>query len=238
VSTFFEATNIAKHYSGVIAIADVSFTMDEGEILAVLGPNGSGKTTLFNVISGFTPATKGTMTFMGKSVGGKRADELVRLGITRSFQESMAFASFTVRENLEVAPQLGRASGERADIDELLEICHLQDVADTLSKSLPYGIQRKLGVAIALSTSPRLVLLDEPGAGLSEADSIDLAQVIKVLPAHGVGVICIDHNLPFLLPISDRVVVLDAGTKIFDGTPSDARKSPEVIKAYLGTSNE
>lgn len=228
---------LEKRYSGVVALSGVSLEVREGEILAILGPNGSGKTTLFNVISGFTPPTAGTITFRGHPIQGKKPKDLVAVGLTRSFQESMAFATFTLRENLEIAPPI-RSRESRMSVDDLLDLCGLREFEHVRARSLPYGIQRKLGVAIALSTAPEIVLLDEPGAGLSAEDSISLAALIRTLPEHGVAVACIDHNLPFLLPIADRVVVLDAGTKIFEGGPDEVKQSPVVIAAYLGSYHE
>jgi branched-chain amino acid transport system ATP-binding protein len=233
-----EVSGLSKAFTGVRALADVSFRIEHNEVLAILGPNGSGKTTLFNVVSGFMRPTAGTIRFLGHSVGGKSPRTLVAKGLTRSFQQSMAFKSFTVRDNLAIA-QLSMSRHARkaaaARQDELLELCGLSSVADVLSASLPYGHQRKLGVAIALATEPKLIMLDEPGAGLSDDDTEELAQVIRSLPPRGVSVACIDHNLPFLLPIADRVVVLDAGNKVFEGTPADARRSQRVIEAYLGS---
>ncbi len=232
-TTILTVENLRKQFAGVIALDGVSFQVHEREILAVLGPNGSGKTTLFNVISGFMPPSAGTIHLYNKQIGGKKPRVLVREGLARSFQQSMAFGTFTVRENLELAQPRNKA--RRISADELLHTCQLTDVADTPSRSLPYGSQRKLGVAIALATAPKLILLDEPGAGLSDTDTASLAEVILSLPPRGVSVACIDHNLPFLLPISDRVIVLDAGRKIFEGSPDDARKSRPVIEAYLGS---
>jgi len=233
-----EARDVKKQYGGVAALAGVSIEVAEGEILGVLGPNGSGKTTLFNVISGFTPPTSGSITFLGHGIGGRRPRTIVRYGLTRSFQEAMCFRSFTVRESLALVPQIRRSDASLIGKDEVLSICGLEDVADTSSGNLPYGTQRKLGVALALSTGPRLLLLDEPGAGLSDAEGEDLAQVISRLPSYGISVMCIDHNLPFLLPIAHRVVVLDAGLEIFNGLPGDVAKSPAVVTAYLGSTHE
>ena len=238
MTTLLEVRDLAKHFSGVAALSGVTFDVNEAEILAILGPNGSGKTTLFNVLSGFLKPTSGSINFHGQEVGGLPPRKLVRKGLSRSFQQSMFCASFTVRENLQLAPQEGRTKEQKVNTDHLLEICGLTGVADLPSGSLPYGLQRKLGVAAALSTGPDLVLLDEPAAGLSEVDAVELADVIQSLPAQGVSVACIDHNLPFLLPIADRVIVLDAGQKIFEGSPSETRRSPAVIEAYLGYSED
>jgi branched-chain amino acid transport system ATP-binding protein len=181
--------------------------------------------------------TAGTIRFHGRSIGGRSPKRIVGLGLARSFQQSMAFKSFTVRDNLALA-QLSMPRRHRkqaaARQDELLTLCGLQSVAGTIAASLPYGYQRKLGVALALATDPKLILLDEPAAGLSDDDMDELAAVITSLPARGVSVACIDHNLPFLLPIADRVVVLDAGHKVFEGSPADARRDQQVIEAYLG----
>lgn len=244
-----ETRDVKKQYGGVAALAGVSLRVDEGEILGVLGPNGSGKTTLFNVISGFTPPTSGSVTFLGHPIGGKRPRAIVRYGLTRSFQEAMAFKSFTVRESLALVPRIRRAprtaGGANAadgaspiDPDAALRICGLEEVADLPSGDLPYGTQRKLGVALALSTSPRLLLLDEPGAGLGDDETEDLAAVIGSLPSYGISVMCIDHNLPFLLPIAHRIVVLDAGVQIYDGSPEDVATSDAVVTAYLGSDHE
>jgi branched-chain amino acid transport system ATP-binding protein len=233
-----EARDVRKQYGGVAALAGVSLDVAEGEILGVLGPNGSGKTTLFNVISGFTPPTGGTVTFLGHPIGGKRPRAIVRYGLTRSFQEAMCFRSFTVRESLALVPRARRDTANPIGPDAVLRICGLQEVADTASGDLPYGTQRKLGVALALSTGPRLLLLDEPGAGLGDDETEDLAAVIGSLPSYGISVMCIDHNLPFLLPIAHRIVVLDAGVQIYDGSPADVARSEAVVTAYLGSNHE
>jgi branched-chain amino acid transport system ATP-binding protein len=237
-----EARDVRKQYGGVAALAGVSVDVAEGEILGVLGPNGSGKTTLFNVISGFTAPTGGSVTFLGHPIGGKRPRSIVRYGLTRSFQEAMCFKSFTVRESLALVPRgrrpAGGAAASRIDPEAALRICDLEEVADVPSGDLPYGTQRKLGVALALSTGPRLLLLDEPGAGLGDDETEDLAAVIGSLPSYGISVMCIDHNLPFLLPIAHRIVVLDAGVQIYDGSPEDVAKSAAVVTAYLGSNHE
>jgi branched-chain amino acid transport system ATP-binding protein len=233
-----DAQDIRKQYGGVTALAGVSLQVAEGEILGVLGPNGSGKTTLFNVISGFTPLTSGSVTFLGQSIGGKKPRAIVRYGLTRSFQEAMCFRSFTVRESLALVPRNRRSAASPIDGDAALRICGLEEVADYSSGNLPYGTQRKLGVALALSTGPRLLLLDEPGAGLGDDETEDLAAVIGSLPSYGISVMCIDHNLPFLLPIAHRIVVLDAGVQIYDGSPEDVAKSAAVVTAYLGSNHE
>ena len=230
-----QVSGLTKRFAGVTALADVDLDVREGEILAVVGPNGSGKTTLFSVISGFRRPTTGTIIFRGRVISGKRPEKVNRLGLARTFQQAMAFPTFTVRQNLELAQLAHRK--DRQHLERLLSLCHLEDVADSVCAGLPYGSQRKLGVAVGLATRPTLMLLDEPAAGLSDQDAEELAELITTLPGEGVSVACIDHNLPFLLPIADRVVVLDAGRKIFDGTPDDARRSEAVVEAYLGSSN-
>lgn len=238
MSALLEVRDVRKRYGGVAALSGVSLEVGEGEILGVLGPNGSGKTTLFNVISGFTAPTAGSITFLGRHIEGRKPRAIVKHGLTRSFQEAMCFTSFTVRDSVALVPRIRRQEGNAIRRDEVLRVCGLEEVADRPSGNLPYGTQRKLGVAIALSTAPRLMLLDEPGAGLSESEASELAEVIGRLPAYGTSVMCIDHNLPFLLPIAHRVVVLDAGVKIFEGMPEEVAESSAVVSAYLGTNHE
>jgi branched-chain amino acid transport system ATP-binding protein len=232
MSPLLEVRSVTKRFAGVTALSDVSFDVEAGEILAVVGPNGSGKTTTFGTISGFHRPTSGTIVFDGQRIDRKRPHAVNRAGLSRTFQQAMAFGTFTARQNLAIA-QLGVGEDRRRQ-DELLELCGLTDVADAPTAGLPFGSQRKLGVAIGLATNPKLILLDEPAAGLTEADAESLAALMVALPGTGVTVACIDHNLPFLLPIAQHVVVLDAGRKIFDGTPEGARSSAEVVTAYLG----
>jgi ABC-type branched-subunit amino acid transport system ATPase component len=230
-----EVRGLTKRFAGVTALSGVDLEVRRGEILALVGPNGSGKTTLFNVVSGFQAPTAGTVVFEGTAITGRRPERVNQLGLARTFQQAMAFGTFTVAENLALA-QLAHRDDPRHRA-ELLDLCGLGAVAGVVCGELPYGSQRKLGVAIGLATRPRLMLLDEPAAGLSDADAEDLARLIQALPGQGVSVACIDHNLPFLLPIADRVVVLDAGRKIFDGEPRAARRSPAVVEAYLGSAD-
>ena len=231
--TVLEVRGLTKRFAGVTALTDVDVEVREGEILAVVGPNGSGKTTLFSVVSGFLAPTTGSVVFAGTPIAGKRPERINKLGLARTFQQAMAFGTFTVAQNLELAQLAHR--DDPAHRDGLLDLCGLREVAGAVSADLPYGLQRKLGVAIGLATKPTLMLLDEPAAGLSDADAEDLARLIEALPGQGVSVACIDHNLPFLLPIAHRIVVLDAGRKIFDGEPAAARRSAAVVEAYLGS---
>ena len=232
-----EVENVTRLFGGVAALGGVDLQVEAGEILAIVGPNGSGKTTLFNVISGFMKPSSGAIRFDGARIDGLGPVHLAKLGLVRTFQQAMCFPGLTVRANVE-AGRLG-AGARRADaLDRALSLCGLTGLADARAGDLPYGIQRKLGVAVALATSPRLLLLDEPAAGLSDEASGDLATLIRTVRDESVTVVVIDHDMPFVLPLADRVVVLDAGRKLFEGTPDAVRSHAKVVEVYLGTEFE
>ena len=232
-----DVENVTRRFGGVVALGGVDLQVEPGEILAIVGPNGSGKTTLFNVISGFMKPSSGAIRFDGARIDGLGPVRLAKLGLVRTFQQAMCFQGLTVRANVE-AGRLG-AGAHRADaLDRALSLCGLTGLADVRAGDLPYGSQRKLGVAVALATSPRLLLLDEPAAGLSDEASGDLATLIRTVRNESVTVVVIDHDMPFVLPLADRVVVLDAGKKLFEGTPDEVRSHAKVVEVYLGTEFE
>jgi ABC-type branched-subunit amino acid transport system ATPase component len=212
-----------------------------GEIRGVIGPNGSGKTTLLNCVSGFMPSTAGTITYRGERVEDGSPDRLARSGLVRTFQEPAVFGSFTVGETCELlcetaASRTGLNDKLPADARELLASCGLDEVADVPVATLPYGRLRLLGVAAAIACRPHLLLLDEPAAGLTQVDAAALRGVILEARENGVTVVVIDHDMSFLLPICDRVTVLDGGFKLTEGEPDQVADDRAVIAAYLGES--
>jgi branched-chain amino acid transport system ATP-binding protein len=223
----------------VQALREVTLELRSGEVLGLIGPNGAGKSTLVNVLSGFDRPTDGTVELEGREVTRWPAHRRGRHGLARTFQHSHAFGSLTVRENVEVAA-LGvgtrsRAAARRAD--ELLELVGLADYADASAATLAHGDERRLGVARALATEPRFVLMDEPAAGLPEAEVPGLAGVIRdVRDDHGAGVLLIDHNMALIMDVCDRIHVLDQGRTLAEGTPQEIRANIDVAAAYLGES--
>ena len=209
------------------------------EVVGLIGPNGAGKTTLVNVITGFDFPSAGTVELAGSEITGWPAHRRGRAGLARTFQHGHLFAGLSVRENVEVAA-LGsgaRPREARLRADELLEALGLVDRADRPASVLPHGDERKLGVARALATRPRFVLMDEPAAGLQEAEIPDFAAVVRgVRDEHGAGVLLIDHNVALIMAVCDRVQVLDQGRTIAEGTPAEIRRNLHVTTAYLGGS--
>ncbi len=232
MSVLLETRALSKHFSGVAAVDEVDLRIAKGEILAVVGPNGSGKTTLFNVTSGFLKPTTGSVWFEGRRIDESAPHLLPGRGIARTFQQAMTFGELSVRETVMVPGYTGRFP--KVDVNRLLRLCGLGDQAEVAGNALPYGRQRSLGVALALATSPRLLLLDEPAAGLSEEDAARLAALIRDIRDEGVSVAVIDHNMHFLLPIADRIMVMETGRVIFDGTTADMQAHQRVIDVYLG----
>ena len=230
---------MSRSFEGVHALRDVTLELRRGEILGLIGPNGAGKSTLVNVLSGFDRPSSGAIELEGRDITRWRPSRRGRAGLARTFQHSHAFRSLSVRENVEVAA-LGagtppRAARERAE--ELLAALALSANADAPADALAQGDERRLGVARALATSPRFVLLDEPGAGLPEAELPALSEVVRsVRDDREAGVLLIDHNMGLIMEICDRIHVLDQGRTLAEGSPADIRANLDVAAAYLGES--
>jgi branched-chain amino acid transport system ATP-binding protein len=224
-----EVREVSRRFGGVHALRSVSATIARGEVVALLGANGSGKTTLLNIISGTYRPSSGAVVFQGAGIGGKAPDAIAGLGIARTFQQAMTFAGISVWDNLRTVTR----DEERivAVIDRLGLAKHLGMAAGSLS----HGTQRLLGVGLALLTLPTLLLLDEPAAGLSNDDAARLSDLLAGLRMEGMTIVVVDHDMSFVLPLSDRVVVLNAGELLFTGTPTAMRESTIVQEAYLGT---
>jgi ABC-type branched-subunit amino acid transport system ATPase component len=244
-----EIEHLTKQFGGVTAVDDVSLTHDQGGVLGLIGPNGAGKTTLFNMLSGAVVPTSGTVRLDGREVTGLRPDRMSRAGVARTFQNLQVFESLTVLENVQVARQpmvrhgLARAlvgrdrahqRPHRQVALELLEATGVADQADELVGNLPYGLQRRVEIARALAGEPRLLLLDEPLAGLSRAESADLTLLMREVADRGVTVLLVEHDVAAVMEVSDRVVVLNLGALLADGTATQVRNDQHVRAAYLG----
>ena len=233
------AVGISRSFEGVQALAEVEFELARSEVVGLIGPNGAGKTTLVNVITGFDFPTTGRVELEERDVTRWSPQRRGRAGLARTFQHGHAFKGLTVRENVEVAALgVGASSRDaRTRAQQLLGALGLGGRADENASALPHGDERKLGVARALATEPRFVLMDEPAAGLTEAEVPDLAAVVRsVRDDHGAGVLLIDHNVTLILDICDRIHVLDQGRTLAAGTPEAIRKNIDVANAYLGGS--
>ncbi|CUU79102.1 high affinity branched-chain amino acid ABC transporter ATP-binding protein [Campylobacter hyointestinalis] len=244
--------DISKNFGGVQAIDKTSFSVDSGEIFGLIGPNGAGKTTMFNIITGAYSPSSGQVVFDGKSLSGVKPHEIVNLGIARTFQNIRLFNSLSVLENVliglnsstkysfaEAVLHLGRfGRAERAAKQKAYDILGelgIAKFADEFAKNLSYGAQRKVEIARALATNPKLLLLDEPVAGMNPSETDELACLIANLKNDkNLSILLIEHDMKFVNKLCDRVLVLDYGKVIFEGLPSDAVKDKEVITAYLG----
>lgn len=250
-----ELKEIHKNFGGVSAIANTSFAIKESEIFGLIGPNGAGKTTLFNIITGNYKPSSGEVFFLGKKIDHLKPHKIVHLGIARTFQNIRLFSSMNVLENVligfdqsikynifEAFLHLGRFSKAEKNAKkaayEILEQLNIAHLADEKATSLSYGQQRKVEIARALATNPKLLLLDEPAAGMNSTESDDLAELIfNIRDNKKISVLLIEHDMKFVNKLCDRVMVLDYGKTIFEGKPNDAVQNPEVISAYLGDFN-
>jgi branched-chain amino acid transport system ATP-binding protein len=233
------ASSVSRSFEGVRALADVTFELRRHEVVGLIGPNGAGKSTLVNVLSGFDDASAGEVWLGERDITRWSAHRRARVGLARTFQHSRSFRGLTVRENVEVAA-LGTGAGPknaRRRADELLGLLGLRARADLPAAVLAHGDERRLGVARALATEPAFVLMDEPAAGLSEAEVPDFAEVVRsVRDDHEAGVLLIDHNMALVMGVCDRIQVLDQGRTLAEGTPSEIRGNLDVTAAYLGES--
>ena len=236
-----DAGGVQRFFGANRALDGVDLAVREGEIRGLIGPNGSGKTTLLNCVSGFLPLTAGTITYRGLRIHDRNPDWIARVGLVRTFQEPEVFGSFTVRETCELVARPARSRPGANDRlpdrpDEMLAACGLDEVADAHVTELPYGQLRLLGVLAAIACRPFMLLLDEPAAGLTTADSGTLRDLILGARDRGVTVVVVDHDMSFLLPICDQVTVLDGGRKLAEDDPDQVSRDPAVVAAYLGES--
>lgn len=248
--SLLHAQGIEKRFGALVAVNDFRLTVEPGEVVGLVGPNGAGKTTTFNILSGLLPASRGSVSFNGHRVEGWSAHRRANAGMARTFQTPQLFTELSVRDNVlsaTLAEQLGPLNGSRRSarakpharpiaerLDEALALTGLSHLAEETAGDLSYGMQRRLEIARALMTEPELLLLDEPAAGMQPHEALHIGDLIGDVRAKGISVVVIDHNMRLIMSVSDRVVVMNFGAVIAEGTPDAVRAHPEVIRAYLG----
>ena len=249
--SLLEVRNLTKYFGGLAAVNELNFEMNEGEMLALIGPNGAGKSTVFNLITSYYRPSKGTIIFRGENITNLKTHQIARLGIVRTFQKTNVFMDMSVSQNINVAHHLqcrardwehfflsSRAQKEEKafteSINKILKYVGLLSYKDEKAKNLPHGLLRLLEIAIALVVNPKLLLLDEPFTGMNPNETSKVIKAVKNIREEGIAIILVEHNMPAVMGISDRIVVMNFGNKIAEGKPIEILKNNEVIEAYLG----
>jgi branched-chain amino acid transport system ATP-binding protein len=242
---------VAVHFGGLVAVSDLNFTVCEGEIVGLIGPNGAGKTTAFNVFTGFLKPTSGEVRYRGTLLNGLKPHQIADLGLVRTFQRTSVFQNNSVYENVLIGlHRRGRSTPwdtllalprekieERAfadDAHEILALVGLESRAAELAGALPYGEQRLLGIALSLAAQPSMLLLDEPVSGMNPSESGKVMKLVETIRASGVAILLVEHDMPMVMRVCDRIVVLNYGRIIAEGSPAEIQRHPDVIRAYLG----
>jgi len=249
--TLLEVSGLEKSFGGVTAIADLHFQVAEGIVYSVIGPNGAGKTTLFNMLSGIYLPDEGRIAFAGSEIIGLAPHKVAALGVSRTFQNLQLFFNMSVLENVMVGCHLRTGSGlpgavlrlprvlrEEREVREwsreALEFCGLGELAGREAGELPYGALKRLEIARALAAKPRMLLMDEPAAGLNDTETVEMQGLIRRLCEAGITVLLVEHNMGLVMQVSDRILVLDYGSRLAEGTPDEVRSDQRVVSAYLG----
>jgi branched-chain amino acid transport system ATP-binding protein len=246
---------ISKNFGGLAALTDVSFSIQKGEIFGLIGPNGAGKTTMFNVITAMFAPSSGEVILQDERINGLKPYQITEKGICRTFQNIRLFPQMTALENVMIGEHCRGNAGVwssvfrtkkqrqeedriRQKAEDLLDTVGLSNYGDTISENLSYGQQRRLEIARAMASDPKLLLLDEPAAGMNESETEDLFRLIKKIQQLGMTVLLIEHDMPLIMKICDRIAVLNFGKKIAEGTPKEIQNNPDVIEAYLGAEED